>query len=190
MRNQKIVVFLPILAIAVVGFILYIPEIYLLLFKTSKYIPILSDLQFIEKTNIILTVGIVYFAAMEGYSTFLQVILEGRRNRIEDARNELEKAYGPLYTLLNRVEETRENVVELNEGEKSYLDRILATYPFMFPSEIYNVWRQRIQTHEAGFYLGPGEDIRPVYSIPLEFRDMINEEYDRRVKLYNELLKK
>lgn len=182
---------LPIVAVAFVSFFLCIPEIYLLLFRKTIYIPILSDLLYNEKITIILTYAITVFAAVEGYSTYLQVVLQRNRNIIEDARNELEKAYGPLYTLLNRQEEIKEEAhIELNEDEKTFLDNILATYPFMFSSEIYSLWRKEIQSLEPLHkYLGRTL-IRTYYHIPLEFRDKINEEYDRRVKRYNEVLKK
>jgi len=147
-------------------------------------------IEYSEKFSILLTVAIAVFAAVEGYSTYMHVVLADRRNRIEDARNELEKAYGPLYTLLNTY-------VPFGEEEKSFelypegkrdLDKIMATYPFMFPSEIYDYWRKNVQ--KAMPYVDT-TNLQPVgYEIYKEFRDKINEEYDRRVKEYNELLKK
>jgi hypothetical protein len=57
----------------------------------------------------------------------------------------------------------------------------------MFPSEIYDSWQEKIQN------LDPSsihfETLRTTYDIPLEFRDKITEEYDRRVKRYRKLLK-
>jgi len=147
-------------------------------------------LEFGEKISIFLTFAISMFAAMEGYSTYMHVVLADRRNRIEDARNELEKAYGPLYTLLNKfniyVDPKKEYWI--NPDEKNHLDKIMATYPFMFPSEIYNLWLEKIRGLEP--VLVDSATLRPTdYKIPLEFIDKINEEYDRRVKKYNELLK-
>jgi len=173
---------------AVVGFILNLPEILVLLGRPT-HVPVLSDLSFTEKTNIILTVAITFFAAIEGYSTFMQVVMDDRKSKIEDARNELEKAYGPLYTILNKYSlGGDDDTMWVEPDEKNQLDEIMATYPFMFPSDIYDLWRQKVQN------LGPIIDttnLRPTgYEVYLEFKRKINEEYDRRVRRYNELLKK
>ncbi len=178
--RPKIVLWIPVIAIAVIGFALYIPE--LLGFRLG--------LSYTEKTSIILTSAITLFAAIEGYSTYMQVELENKKNMIEDARNELEKAYGPLYTLLNtfHFKSDKQKEFYLGNNEKIHVDEILATYPFMFPPEIYDLWLKKIQN------LSPSLDVDTFttkdYTIPFEFRDRINEEYGRRVKKYNELLKK
>ena len=180
--------YFPVVAIAWIAFLLYIPEIHLLLF--GEGIPNVPIINLSDKINIILTFAIAFFAAVEGYSTHSLRVLEETRNRIEDARNELEKAYGPLYTLLNKfvpfAEE--EKAFELYPEGKSELDNIMATYPFMFPFEIYDYWRKNVQ---KTLPIVGGTNLEPVgYKIYIEFRDLINKEYDRRVKEYNELLKK
>jgi len=121
-----------------------------------------------------------------------QVILSEKRNRIEDLRNELEKAYGALYTLLNKFQiQDRKRGVLLSSDEKRSLDGMIATYPFMFPPEIYDVWREKIQNLEpAGTRVEMGKLIYAEYMIPVEFIDKINEEYSIRVQKYRELLKK
>jgi len=168
-------VYLPIVVMALIAFFLYIPQ---------SPVASLSDR---EKVNIFLTSAITLFAMVEGYSTYMHVVLERDRNIIEDARNELEKAYGPLYTMLNKVSLFTLKL-ELTPAEKSNLDKIMATYPFMFPSEIYDLWRKEIQNVPPIVYTST---LTPAgYEILLEFRDKINEEYDRRVKRYNEILKK
>ena len=135
-----------------------------------------------HQLEIVFTFAIMVFAGLEGASTYLQVQLADRRYLIEDARNELEKAYGPLYTLLNRPPDwDSEEALGLREEDKNALDEIIGKYPFMFPTEIYNSWRKQIQ---------PLTGIGGYYTILFSFKDRINEEYDRRVKRYNELLKK
>ena len=123
--------------------------------------------------------------------------MQNNRNLIEDARNELEKAYGPLYSLLNSNIINELKIIDLLDEDKKFLDNIFATYPFMFPIKIYDAWQNKIQnvdsqgtkTKAVGI-TGNQRDFRIIryYSIPLEFNNMINEEYDRRVKRYNELL--
>ena len=117
-----------------------------------------------------------------------------KRNRIEDARNELEKAYGPLYTLLNSLTERNGNTLGLLLREKDRLDKILATYPFMFTSEIYNLWKEKIQPAKgrlpSGNEITLGVGSSATFFIPIEFRNKINEEYDRKVEGYNRLLGK
>jgi hypothetical protein len=158
------------------------------------FVPGLSDLSFIEKTSLILTFSIAVFAAIEGYAAFKHSENESKRYIIEDARNELEKAYGPLYTLLNNraaCDDKKGNFwLEFEEREK--LDEIMATYPFMFPTSINNMWRDRIRGATATLYAstlesGRCEDSLKVY---LEFRELINEEYERKTKKYRALLEK
>jgi len=176
------------IGLAFITLLVHIPDIHFLL--VGKSIPNAPIFPFNEKISIILTFAISMFAAVEGYSTYMHVVLADKRNRIEDARNELEKAYGPLYTVLNKFAPftEEEKSFELSQEEKSLLDKTMATYPFMFPSEIYDYWRQNIQN------LGPyayTSNLQPAgYEIYMEFRDKINEEYDRKVKEYNELLGK
>ena len=139
--------------------------------------------------NIVLTCAIAMFASVEGYSTYAQVVLEERRNRIEDIRNELEKAYDPLYSILSRADtllpiddRSKQIMVPVKREEKTRLDNIMVTYPFMFPYEIVTLWQAKIR------------DIKPLtaypgnhtfdFAIPLEFRDKIEEEYNRRVEEY------
>ena len=173
---------------ALVGLVLFIPEICVILYKKPV---ILYDIELRDKLNIFLTFTIGVFAAVEGLSTYMNAVLQDKRNAIEDARNELEKAYGPLYTLLNQYwgpwEEANE--VLLKPHEKNVLDKKMATYPFMFPSEIYDLWREKIQKSDE-IVLDAANLAVTDYRIPLEFRDKINEEYDHRVKRYNELLRK
>lgn len=132
------------------------------------------------EVNILLTITIAFFAGVQGYATYTQVRLFKERNRIEDLRNELEKAYGPLYTLLSRDISVSDELKSmwLIEECKRNLDEIVATYPFMFPSEILDLWRKEIQPVSA------------TDGIPLEFRDKINEGYDRKVKEYYRLLER
>jgi hypothetical protein len=59
----------------------------------------------------------------------------------------------------------------------------------MFPSDILELWKNKIQTIKPRDLVG--ETLAPnSYDIPLEFRDRINQEYDQRVKKYYRLVGK
>lgn len=162
---------MPIAILVLIASILYSPAF----FGYDPLIPYSDSLDFF------LTVAITLFAAVEGYSTYMQVKLSQNRNLIEDARNELEKAYGPLHTIINNFNlKFDQEGFWLTVDEKINLDRIMATYPFMFPSEINDLWRKKT----------PSAVAIQSFKIPLEFRNKINKEYHRRVKRYNKLLKK
>lgn len=171
MQLLKTIPWLIVFLVAIVGLFIFF----------SDYIGIVLPISFTDRTNIFLSFAIALFAALEGYSTFMQVELSQKTNIIEDAKNELEKAYGPLYTLLNNI-----NLKFDQEGfwltieEKNKLDNIMATYPFMFPSEINNLWRKNPVALAAA----------QQFQFSMELRNKINQEYKRRVKRYNELLKK
>ena len=140
MRKERLMLFLPLLGLIILILVLYSPEI------SGTSIPVLSDLTFEAKTTLILTFTLAVFASIEGYSTFIRATLESKRFRVEDAKHELEKAYGPLYTLLNKSSLSGETSFWLDFDERKKLDEIMATYPFMFPQKINDMWRDKVRT--------------------------------------------
>ena len=115
------------------------------------FLPAFSGLTFMDKTSLLLTFSIAVFAAIEGYATFKRAEMELNRHRISDARNELEKAYGPLYTLLNKTKpsSTEEDAFWLDYEEREKVDAIFATYPFMFSAEINSLWQEKIRNYKT-----------------------------------------
>jgi hypothetical protein len=187
LNRSKWIFYMPVIGILIIGLLLLMPDIYLLIFKEAIRIPPLSDLTYSDKINIMLTFAIAMFAAVEGYSTYTQVVLEDRRNKMGSAKDELEKAYAPLYTLLNQFQfGAFEGEVVLEESDKMHLDQIMAAYPFMFPAEIYEIWHQKIYKMKTGVTVNM-LNVQPSYKIPKEFVEKIAAEYDRRVKRYNEI---
>lgn len=181
--GAKIIVLFSTLGIAIMGLVLIIP------FK----IGLLDSGKFIDS---FLTGIIAIFAMVQAHSTLLQVRLENRRNKIIDASKELEKAYGPLFDILNyraRYDESRKKL----RIEKPYyesIDNIMAKYPRMFPDEINELWikiRPPIAT-DSDFRtdIPPFSDKIHYYDVSPEFKDKLNEEYHRRVERYTELLEK
>jgi hypothetical protein len=66
----------------------------------------------------------------------------------------------------------------------------MATYPFMFPSQITELWQHKIRNLASTL---DSSDLKSVkyemnLDVYLELRNMINEEYDLRVKNYRKLL--
>jgi len=179
---------MPVIGVLIIGLLLLMPDIYLLIYKETIRIPPLSDLTYSDKINIMLTFAIAMFAAVEGYSTYTQVVLEDRRNKMESAKDELEKAYAPLYTLLNQFQfgASKDEVV-LEERDKTHLDRIMAAYPFMFPAEIYEIWHKKIYKMKPNKIAADLNNLHLDYIIPKEFVEKIAAEYDRRVTRYNEM---
>jgi hypothetical protein len=176
---------LPLSGLILFILILYSPEL------TSTAFPVLSDLKFDQKTNLTLTFSIAIFAAIEGYATFKRAKMEENRHQIGDARNELEKAYGPLYTILNRI--TREGKDKdsfwLEFEERKRIDEIIATYPFMFPHQIYAFWQEKIRNPQAIFKDSKLEQYGGVdLWVYRELGVLINQEYTQRVKKYHEFI--
>jgi hypothetical protein len=114
-------------------------------------------------------------------TSYMQYTLQKQINQQEKATNELEKAYGPLHTLLNNPSKTDANGIILNVTEKAQLDLILSTYPFMFPKEIKEYWRDNVQRKVF---------VVAEYHVPFEFRKKMNTEYDSRIKRYEKLFEK
>ena len=186
MQKEKWLLSLPFLGLIVLVVVLYLPE----LTGYSGHISVLSDLTFMDKTTLLLTFALASFAAIEGFSTFKRTSTELRRSRLEDARNELEKAYGPLYMLLNKPSKAEAAALWLDFDERKKIDEIIATYPFMFPTKITDMWQQKIRnrtpTLESSGTTSANYEVN--LDVYIELRNMINEEYASKVKNYRELL--
>jgi hypothetical protein len=66
----------------------------------------------------------------------------------------------------------------------------MATYPFMFSSQVNDLWQQKIRN--LGTLLGSSEvkSVREInLDVYLELRNLINAEYARKVNEYHDLLK-
>ncbi len=175
--------------------VVYAAVVALILIAVSLYsVPNLSELTFVEKTSVLMTFSIAVFAAVEGYATFKRAEMESTRHKIEDARNELEKAYGPLYTLLNNraSADEKKGGFWLEFEDRKKLDEIMATYPFMFSDAANNLWQEKIRNLASNLVVS---DLKSAgynnnLKVYLELRDLINEEYARKTKNYRELLEK
>ena len=177
-------IYLPLVGLLLFVIFLYLPNI------TSLSIPVLSNISFDQKTSLVLTFTIAIFAAIEGYATFKRAKMEENKVLIEDARNELEKAYGPLFTILNKsVPSSEDNNIWLEFDERKKIDEIFATYPFMFSQKVYSLWQDKIRSSQSiiqSSSLAHGGKID--FGVYVELRKMINEEYNQRVKAYRELV--
>jgi hypothetical protein len=189
---DRALLFAPLIGLLILILVLFSPQI-VNLFDSSAEVPGLSDLRFAEKTELLLTFAIAFFAAVEGYATYKRATLEYRSHKIQDARNELEKAYGPLFTLLNKnITSDEKTNFWLDFEERKEINKIMATYPFMFSKEINDFWREKIQSPKA---LVQDSDIEPTgVDIDLrpfaELREMITKEYIDRVKNYRKFFEK
>ncbi|MGA2524333.1 MAG: hypothetical protein ABSF65_09325 [Candidatus Bathyarchaeia archaeon] len=188
MQKETWLLSLPFLGLIVLVVILYIPQ----LTGYSGHISVLSDLTFMDKTTILLTFALAVFAAIEGFSTFKRASTEAKRHQIEDARNELEKAYGPLYMVLNKTSNSENTGFWLDFEERKKIDETIATYPFMFPQQITELWQQKIRKLKSTLDHSNLKSAKYEMNLDayLELKTMINEEYDRRLGKYRELLEK
>jgi len=149
---------------------------------------------FSELMNILLTYSIAIFAAIQGLSMVRQEELQKTRNKIEDLRNELEKAYGKLYSIFKR------EYFQPDEwsNESKQIKEIMMTYPFIFPKGTFELW-QALQRKADDF----GDSISKIadesvskkfkdeyFSKLNEFKNRIIEEYNHKVKEYQDLVGK
>lgn len=187
MQKKRLFFYLPLLGLVVLCLILFLPQI------LGIYIPALSDLSFLDRTSMFAAFAFAAFAAIEGYSSYDRASFEIRRYQIEDARNELEKVYGPLYSILNKgAARCDENAAFwLDREERRRIDQIISTYPFMFPPKINELWQLKIRdldSKNATFDQDRGECIvQEPYAI---LKELVNEEYIRRLENYRQLIGK
>jgi hypothetical protein len=188
MRKQSIFLNVPLAGLLVSFLVLYANDLF------GVDIPVVSKLNFLEKTSLFAAFAFAAFAAVESVSTLNHAAFETRRYRIEDARNELEKAYGPLYSLLNKASargnEPKNFWLEYEERKK--IDEILATYPFMFSPRINKLWQDKIRNLDSMIEtsaLNAGK-VKINLDAYADLRNIVNEEYARKVRQYHALLGK
>ena len=125
---------------------------------------------------------------------FLAKRSEEKMLKASEIRNELEKAYGPLYSIVSRpeemvkIDEGHERRVVISEEEKRELDRILMSCPHMFPYEIVVLWRTEIrELAPCGEIVVAGPEpliTQFQFGIPLKFKEEITKEYEQRLQEY------
>src|SRR5271157_5402373 len=91
------------ISIIVFVVIIDLPEFLTILSGTTVTIPFLSNIDFKDKLNAFLTFIIAIFTIMGSYSTYRQVEIAQGEAKVDDVRNELEKLYGPVYSVLKKV---------------------------------------------------------------------------------------
>jgi len=64
-----------------------------------------AEPSFVAMIQLMLSLTIMLFAIVEGFSTYLQVVDNRNMRRFENLQEELEKSYGPLYSLVVRPDE-------------------------------------------------------------------------------------
>jgi len=148
--------------------------------------------------NIFLTSALVFFGSVEAVSTIDRGRIEKKRRRSIDLRNELEKLYGPVYSILNTVvysKEMQDSGILLPD-QKTLVDKKFSKYPHMIEKELYDYWKEKIQFLKEKSDLdnvftilenANTDRIAPsmaVYFIPKTFILKFIEEYDKRVNEY------
>jgi hypothetical protein len=184
-QKKQLFFYLPLLVLVALALILFLPQI------LGIYVPTFSDLSFFDRTSLFAASAFAAFAAIEGYSSHDRSLFEIRRYQIEDSRNELEKAYGPLFSILNKAAaRCDENAAFwLEREERKRIDDILSTYPFMLPPKINELWQDKIRdlgSKNAAFDPDRGEcAVQEPYAM---LRELVNEEYRRRLQSYHQLI--
>ena len=168
--------------LVILGIVFYLLAMPLIIFRLKPY----STYETYTQVTLLFSAYVVLFAVLEGYSTYMQVVQNERRFKIEDARNELEKVFGPLYVMFSdkysvKLDEESANMEPvgyyLNGMLKSDLNNIFARFPHMIPIGLFDYWRDVIQDLDNN-------------AIPYDFVERIHVEYKRRINEYNKLLNK
>ena len=192
-RARDIFSYFPILCLTIIILIIItLPEILTLTIGRETIIPILSEISLEGRFAILFSFSVVLFSSIQYRS-------ERKRNKITDLRNELEKAYGPLYSLFNPLfveswrlyagGEGREvTTTDIDKSGKEKLDFIFSNYPFMFTPEIFHYWRKCLQNSAST--KTENNSIRTLFAIEEKFIIMIYDEYYQRLEEYNNLLGK
>ena len=121
---------------------------------------------------------------------------ETRRQKASEIRNELEKAYGTLYSIVSKAEEIvkvekgSELRVVVSREEMEELDRILMSYPHMFPQKIVVLWRTEMRNLAPCRSVKRYNEVKDYFGIPVEFKEEITKEYEQRLEEYYKTTKR
>ena len=96
--------------------------------------------------------------------------IEKKRKHTVDLRNEFEKVYGPIYTVLNNVIYVEIKTGILTQSEKKLMDETFSKEPFILDSQI--EWKNKIRNRPMK---NP-----PDIDIPMKFIEYLNNEYERK----------
>jgi hypothetical protein len=93
-----------------------------------------------------------------------------KRTQMVDLKNELEKVYGPIYSVLSKAVCTEVKTGILTPREKKLMDEAFSKEPFILDSQM--EWKNKIRNRPIRNPL----DI----DIPMRFIEYFNEEYERK----------
>ena len=118
-----------------------------------------------ENLNIFLTIALVAFAFVEVLSTLSKANIERKRKRTVDLRNELEKFFGPVHSVLNNIvyEEIKTGI--LTQRQRMLLDETFSKEPIVLTAQ--EEWRLRIRNLDISS------------PIPMRFIEHFNNEYEK-----------
>lgn len=138
-----------------------------------------------DGVNSFLSSVIAVFAFVEGFSTYLQVRQEKDRIRLQEIRDELEKVYGPLYSIFYDKPEYKKakEFIFINSDEKSRIDNIMIAFPFLLEPLMLDIWHEHIRNLQP-YKTEP----TTIFKIPMFFvshvtipYDNLTDEYHKRV---------
>ena len=137
-----------------------------------------------------LVVGSVFLLIAVFLGWFLAKRSEEKTLKVSEIRNELEKAYGVVYSIVSKpeqmvkVEKGSELRVVVSREEKKELDRILMSYPHMFPQKIVVLWRTEIRNLAPCRSVKRYNEVKDYFGIPIEFKEEITKEFEQRLEEY------
>jgi len=120
-------------------------------------------------------IGIVFSSSVAVFSS-VQYISAKTRNKIEDSRYELEKVYGPLFTILSDFVNIFMIVGDptMSTGKGDELNIIFSKYPHLISNKLFTHWFDEIRTqnpYEAGeYYIDPDF----VADFQIEYEEKVN----------------
>jgi len=153
---------------------------------------------FQTRINFSLTIVIGGFAIIEAISTYMQLRITDTKNRIDDLRIELEKAFGPLYSIIknmysieqgSEIGSHTEVFAFQYEDDKEKVDDIFLKYPYFFSPQLNNFWDLNLKnlTSDSGEQYKDYELSIAEYS---QFKELVFSSYTEKMKEYWKLVGK
>ena len=141
------IVLIVIIAVVIFVIVIDLPEFLTIILGTTVTIPFLSNMDFKDKLNAFLTFLIAIFTIIASYSAYLQFETGQEKRKVDIARNELEKLYGPIYSILSNVVFSEENKAILTQNERKMVDETFSRQPFILTSQ--EEWKLKMHNDET-----------------------------------------
>lgn len=132
--------------------------------------------------NLFLSSVIGLFAIVAGVSSYLRVMLEKEKARLQEIRDEIEKVYAPIFRIFREKQDymTARAGVPITSEEKTKMDSVIIEFPHLLVPDTLSLWEEFIE-HLEPYKTQP----TTIFLIPMPFISHISIAHDNLLDEYH-----